>query len=112
MTRTDPDTVLTTFDADAGDAEVDQWITQASILVDDVADAADLDDKRLTQIETLLAQHFLCAQYPRFTDQSGGARSGSYGEGREDTYLDRAYRLDPTGVLQDSLEADNFTLSL
>jgi hypothetical protein len=113
MTRTDPSTVLTTFDADASDAEVNQWITQASLLVDDVADAADLETERLTQIETLLTQHFLCAQYPRFTDQSGGARSGSYGEGRADTaYLDRAFRLDPTGVLQDSLDADDFTLSI
>jgi len=112
MTRTDPSTVLTTFDADASDAEVNQWITQASLIVNDVESATAAEDERLKQIETLLAQHFLCAQYPRFTDQSGGARSGSYGEGRSDTaYLDRAKRLDPSGLVAESIEADKFTLS-
>jgi len=111
--RTDPSTVLTTFDADAGDAEVAQWITQAALVVDDVETAESLSDTRLKQIETLLAQHFLCAQYPRFVDMDGGARSGSFGEGRSDTaYLDRAERLDPTGVVEDSLTADDFTLSI
>mgnify|MGYP000108348131 FL=1 len=113
MSRTDPETVLTTFDADAEPAEVNQWITQASLIVDDVEAAASVEAARLEQIETLLAQHFLCAQYPRFTDQSGGARSASYGEGRSETaYLDRAKRLDPTGVVEESLEADKFTLSI
>jgi len=113
MGRTDPSTVLTTFDADASDAEVQQWIDQASLIVDDVETAASLSDARLEQIETLLAQHFLCAQYPRFTDMDGGARSGSFGEGREGmAYLNRAKRLDPTGQVEESLEADKFTLSI
>lgn len=112
MTRTDPSTVLTTFDADASDSEVKQWITQASLIVDDVESASSASDERLEQIETLLTQHFLCAQYPRFTDQSGASRSGSYGEGRSETaYLDRANRLDPTGLVAESIEPDKFTLS-
>ena len=110
--RTDPGTVLTTFDADASDPEVNQWITQASLIVDDVESATSASDERLTQIETLLTQHMMCAQYPRFTDQSGGARSGSYGEGRSETaYLDRAKRLDPSGLVAESIEAEKFTLS-
>ena len=113
MTRTDPSAVLTTFDADADDAEVQQWIDQASLIVDDVDAAGSVDDARLEQIEILVAQHFLCAQYPRFTDQSGGARSASFGEGRSGTsYLDRAKRLDPTGQVAESFEADKFTLSI
>lgn len=112
MTRTDPDTVLTTFDADASDAEVEQWITQASLIVDDVESASGAGDKRLTQVETLLTQHFLCAQYPRFSAQSGGSRDASFGEGRSGaSYLDRAKRLDPSGVVEESIEADKFTLS-
>jgi len=113
MSRTDPATVLTTFDADASDAEVQQWITQASLIVDDVDAASSVEDARLKQIETLLAQHFLCAQYPRFNAMDGGARSGDFGEGRSETaYLDRAKRLDPTGLVEESLEADKFTLSI
>jgi len=113
MTRTDPSTVLTTFDADASDAEVNQWVTQASLIVDDVESATSASDERLKQVETLLAQHFLCAQYPRFTDQSGGARDASFGEGRSGTaYLDRAKRLDPSGLVEESLEAEKFTLSI
>jgi len=112
MTRTSESEVLQTFDADASSGEVSQWIDQATLVVDDVETAASATDKRLKQIETLLAQHFLCAQYPRFTDQSGGARSGSYGEGRSDTaYLDRAKRLDPSGLVAESIEAEKFTLS-
>jgi len=113
MTRTDPSAVLATFDADASDGEIQQWIAQASLIVDDVESASPTaKPERLEQIETLVAQHFLCAQYPRFTDQSGAARSASYGEGRSETaYLDRAKRLDPTGVVEESLEAEKFTLS-
>jgi hypothetical protein len=112
MPRTTPSDVLVTFDADADDPEVNQWIAQASLIVDDVDAAASVTDARLEQIELLLTQHFLAAQYPRFTSQSGGSRSADFGEGREgQAYLARAKRLDPTGVVEESLEADKFTLS-
>jgi len=113
MSRTTPSDVLLTFDADATDPEVQQWIDQASLIVDDVESNSSATAERLEQIELLLSQHFLCAQYPRFTDQSGPSRSGSYGEGRSGTsYLDRANRLDPTGLVKESIEADKFTLSI
>jgi len=112
MARATPSDVLVTFDADASDAEVQQWIDQASVIADDVDAAGSVTDARLEQIELLLAQHFLAAQYPRFTSQSGGSRKADFGEGRDgNAYLARAKRLDPTGVVEESLEAEKFTLS-
>jgi len=113
MSRTTPSAVLETFDADASNSEVQQWIDQAALVVDDAANASPaMKSDRLEQIELLLAQHYLCAQYPRFEDQSGGERSASYGEGRSGTsYLDRAKRLDKTGLVAESIEAGKFTLS-
>jgi hypothetical protein len=113
MPRTDPSAVLTTFDADADSVAVEQWITQASLLVDDVADESPhLTSDRLRQIETLVAQHFLSAQHPRFDSQSGASRDASFSEGRSGSaYLDRAQRIDPTGVVADSLTQDDFIVS-
>lgn len=113
MARTTVADVLRTFDAEVDDPAVEQWIRQASYVVDDVASARPhLEADRLADIETLVAQHFLAAQQPRFESQEGGSRSASFGEGRSGTsYLDRAKRLDPTGQVADSLEQDDIIIN-
>jgi hypothetical protein len=113
MPRTTPDIVRETFDTEAPDAALNQWIAQASVLVDDVENRRPpIDDGRLKQIETLLAQHFLTAQDPRYSSMSGGARDADFGEGRTETaYLDRAKRLDPTGLIGESLTGDDLIIT-
>jgi hypothetical protein len=118
MARTSKSDVKETFDAafesetgdpdDISDDAVDQWIDIANHLVDDVAAAdSSLSSSRLTDLETLVAQHFLATQAPRAESQSGGVRSISYqgetGMGFKATqYGQRALTLDPTGTLAGS----------
>jgi len=87
---------------------VDAHIKTATEMVDRIADAGAADEEALLRrIETLLAQHFLATQSPRYESQSGEVRSGQYegetGEGLKSTrYGQDAIVLDPTGTLIES----------
>jgi len=82
MPRTSPADVRETFEAefeaetgdpdDISQAAVERHIERASRMVDRIADAGAADRPGLLRdIETLVAQHFLAAQHPRFDSQSG-----------------------------------------
>jgi hypothetical protein len=117
MPRTDRQAVRETFEAeftsqtgdsdDISQAAVEQHIERAARLVDRVADAGAADQPALLRdLETLLAQHFLATQAPRYESQSGAVRSGSYqgdtGEGLKSTHYGQdAISLDPTGTLDE-----------
>jgi len=118
MPRTDAVTIRQTFaadfssqtgdDADISPAAVQQSIAKATQLTDRVADAGAADNgPLLTEIETLLAQHFLATSRPRAQSQSGPTRSISYqgetGEGLMATHYGQdAITLDPTGTLAEA----------
>jgi len=118
MARTDNQSVRATFDADfesqTGDSDdisaaaVTQWIDMANDIVDDIADAdSSIGSSRLTNIETLVAQHFLATQAQRASSQSGSSRridyQGETGMGFDGTkYGQQAQTLDPTGTLSAS----------
>lgn len=113
MPRTDVATVKETVDTSLSNDAISDWIAAASDLVDDIDESSvAVDDSRLKRIETLVAQHFLTAQDPRFESQSADSISLTFGEGREGSdYLSRAMMLDPSGVLQSAMEADTIVVS-
>jgi len=120
MPRTSPADVRETFEAefeaetgdpdDISQAAVERHIERASRMVDRIADAGAADRPGLLRdIETLVAQHYLATQAPRYESQSGAVRSGSYqgetGEGfRATHYGQDAMTLDPTDTLVDAHE--------
>jgi len=115
MPRTDPTTVKNTFDTSLTDSAISDWITRASMRIDDVEDAdPSIEDAKLKELETLVAQHLAASQDPRHESESGASRSvefqGETGEGMKSTkYGQAALELDPTGTLGDNHE---FTLGV
>jgi len=118
MPRATKSEVKQTFDADfesetgdsddISDASVDQWISIAEDKVDEIANAdSSIESSKLTNIEILVAQHYLATQAQRVSSISGASRSADYqgdtGMGFEGTkYGQAALSLDPTGVLASS----------
>jgi len=117
MPRTSKTKVTETVDTSLSDAAIDDWIAAAGDLVDQIETRSSLDTSRLTRIETLVAQHFLSAQDQRHASDSGASRSVEY---QGDTGMmfkgtkhgQRALMLDPTGVLANAGDADDFTLTV
>jgi hypothetical protein len=117
MPRTSTSAVKETVDTSLSDTAIDDWIAVAGDLVDDIEDRSSLSDGRLARIERLVAQHFLSAQDQRHSSVSGPSRSAEYqgetGKHFEGTkHGQRALALDPTGVLANANEPDDFTLSI
>jgi len=117
MPRTSATEVKQTIDTSLSDEAVEDWIAAAADLVDEIDSRGSLDDDRLTRLERLVAQHFLSAQDQRAESQSGASRSVSFqgetGMGFKAThYGQRALQLDPTGVLANAMDADDFTLTI
>lgn len=117
MPRTTTAKVKETVDTSLSDAAIDDWITVAGDLVDQIETRSSLNDPRLTRIETLVAQHFLSAQDQRHASDSGASRSVEY-QGETGMFFEatkhgqRALMLDPTGVLANAGDADDFTLTV
>jgi len=123
MPRTSRAEVRETFEAefesqtgdsdDISQAAVERHIERASRMVDRIADAGAADRPDLLRdIETLVAQHYLATQAPRYESQSGAVRSGSYqgetGQGfRATHYGQDAMTLDPTDTLVDAHEGSD-----
>jgi hypothetical protein len=117
MPRTSKSTVKKTIDTSLSDDAIDDWIAVAADLVDQIESRSDLSSGRLEHIETLVAQHFLSGQDQRHASESGASRSVEY-QGETGMFFEgtkhgqRALMLDPTGVLANANEPDDFTLSI
>ena len=105
MIRTTPELVAGILRIETG-VDLDPFILAASSLVDGIDDRTDApSDERLQLIETWLAAHFYCMQFPRRSSEAAGDVSASY-EGRFDLnlalsrYGQMAMVLDPTGYLK------------
>lgn len=93
------------LDSRVTDAAIGVFITQANILVDRVfAEDTTLADATLTEIERLIAAHFIHALDPRVkaegTDGTTAQYSGQWGmQLSATTYGQNAMMLDSTGLL-------------
>ena len=85
--------------------DIQPFIVVASLFVDTHLASVGHSAAMLTEIERWLAAHFLCVQYPRFTEMgSAGERlrfeGGASGEGLKSTrYGQQALALDTSGTL-------------
>lgn len=112
--RTDASAVLSAIDTDLTTAQVNAYISDASVWVDDQLTNSNLSDVLLEKIEKYLACHFVTLRDPRLRSGSLGDVSETYQRDTQVTeYLMAAMALDPTGRVADAFgdRKDKFRMS-
>lgn len=101
--RTDSSAVLAAIDTDLTTVQVDAFISDASVWVDENLTTSSLSDTLLEKIEKYLTCHFITLRDPRLRSANVGDVSETYQRDTQVTeYLMAAMALDPTGRVADA----------
>lgn len=110
MARTDPDAVRSVFDTSLSDSELQSFVDDAHLIVDEFAQELDSDGARSKVVEKYYAAELAALKDPRATKQSGVSTSetlqrGDAGEHFATDYGRRANDLSG-GLLLDTLREE------
>lgn len=104
MARTNATAVRLILDTDLTSPQLEEFITDASLWVDNNITSGSLSAAILEAIEKYLAAHFACLRDPRLTQARLGDVAETYQRGKEASeYLKVAAALDTTGAVADKL---------
>lgn len=100
MARTNATAVRLILDTDLTSPQLEEFITDASLWVDNNITSGSLSAAILEAIEKYLAAHFACLRDPRLTQARLGDVAETY---QRSEYLKVAAALDTTGAVADKL---------